>query len=389
MIAGIVRRAIALGRSFQNPLAFMASLCNPSKDIVALNLDSMQRFLTEDEIYRAIEQVMVTVTNQVGIDVNLAIEHEWLFAPLQFVSGLGPQRASLLKQLIRKLRWLPSRRKLLEYPYSFGKTIFANCAGFLRIRAGPNMKSADEGNPLDDTRVHPELYDLANDLADHAVAKYQASMPSEMEVDPSGIAIECIRNNSGILTEEVVLDFFNLQKGVKDIKMEILKDIQAELIYGFKDYRGAYAWPSEDDVFRWLTGKNEVGTTVNVTVCRVFQHRLVCVLGSGARGFIEKEDFTTEEIDDLRDLISEGSSLTCRISGFLNDKFALQLTYKENDLELQDVQTTGSSFEHVTVSEKAENKLQKGGLLNRRKISHKLFQNISREDALKVTFCNM
>ena len=361
----------------------MASLCGPNKDMVALNLDSMQQFLSEDEIYSTIEQVIVTVTNQVGVDVNLAVEHEWLFYPLQFVSGLGPQRASLLKQLIQKVGRLPSRKKLRKHPYSLGSTIFTNCAGFLRICKGPNMGLVDKVNPLDDTRIHPELYDLAKDLAVHAVARNQPSVLSESEVDLSRMAIECIRNNPDILTEEVVSDFFNLQKGMEGTDIGILKDIQAELIYSFKDHRASYTWPSEDDEFKWLTGENEVGKTVKVTVWRVLKHRVICVLGSGIRGFLEKEDFMIEAVDDLRDLVFEGTSLTCRISGFLKDKFVVQLTCDESNLDPQDMQTT-DSFKHVPVSDMTLQKQKRDYHFSCREISHKLFQNISSEDAMKV-----
>ena len=66
MFAGIVRRAVALGRFIQNPLAMVASLCGPTKEVLSLRLHPHQSFLTEEEIYEAIERVMVTVTNQVS-----------------------------------------------------------------------------------------------------------------------------------------------------------------------------------------------------------------------------------------------------------------------------------------------------------------------------------
>ena len=44
------------------------------------------------------EQVMVDVTNHVGLDVNLGASHEWLFAPLQFIYCLGPRKAASLQR---------------------------------------------------------------------------------------------------------------------------------------------------------------------------------------------------------------------------------------------------------------------------------------------------
>ena len=44
----------------------VASLCGPGKEILSLRLHSMQNSLTNEELYEAIERVMVTVVNQVG-----------------------------------------------------------------------------------------------------------------------------------------------------------------------------------------------------------------------------------------------------------------------------------------------------------------------------------
>lgn len=63
-IAGIVRRAVALGRFLQNPVTMVASLCGPTKEILSLRLHPMQNSLTNEELYEAVERVMVTVVNQ-------------------------------------------------------------------------------------------------------------------------------------------------------------------------------------------------------------------------------------------------------------------------------------------------------------------------------------
>lgn len=66
LFTGIVRRAVALGRFLQNPVTMVASLCGPTKEILSLRLHPMQNSLTNEELYEAIERVMVTVVNQVG-----------------------------------------------------------------------------------------------------------------------------------------------------------------------------------------------------------------------------------------------------------------------------------------------------------------------------------
>ncbi|KHG09405.1 Transcription elongation factor SPT6 [Gossypium arboreum] len=50
--SGIVRRAVALGRYLQNPLAMVATLCGPGKEILSWKLNPMENFLTADEKYQ-------------------------------------------------------------------------------------------------------------------------------------------------------------------------------------------------------------------------------------------------------------------------------------------------------------------------------------------------
>ncbi|OMO76033.1 hypothetical protein COLO4_25705 [Corchorus olitorius] len=108
--SGIVKRAVALGRHLQNPLAMVATLCGPGKEILSWKLSPLENFLTADEKYGMIEQVMVDVTNQLGLDVNLALSHEWLFGPLQFISGLGPRKAASLQRSLARLGTIFTRK---------------------------------------------------------------------------------------------------------------------------------------------------------------------------------------------------------------------------------------------------------------------------------------
>ncbi|CAI5531349.1 unnamed protein product [Closterium sp. Naga37s-1] len=106
----IVRRTVGLGRYMQNRLALAACLFGPAREVLSAKFHRLQDLLPPDDVYDALERVMVTVTNQVGVDVNYAAQEvgvdvnyaaqeaqDWLFAPLQFVCGLRPRKASTLK----------------------------------------------------------------------------------------------------------------------------------------------------------------------------------------------------------------------------------------------------------------------------------------------------
>ncbi|CAN1838344.1 Transcription elongation factor SPT6 homolog [Linum perenne] len=131
--SGIVKKAVALGRYLQNPLAMAATLCGPEREILSWKLNPLENFLTPDEKYAMVEQVMVDVTNQVGFDVNLAIGHEWLFAPLQFISGLGPRKAASLQRSLVRAGGIYTRKDFVTM-HDLGKKVFVNAVGFLRVR---------------------------------------------------------------------------------------------------------------------------------------------------------------------------------------------------------------------------------------------------------------
>ena len=75
----LVRHVVALGRYLQNPLAMVATLCSPSKELLSLKLHSLEHFLTPDEKYEAVKQVMVIATNCRGYEATCLYKCYWFF----------------------------------------------------------------------------------------------------------------------------------------------------------------------------------------------------------------------------------------------------------------------------------------------------------------------
>ncbi|EFJ40270.1 hypothetical protein VOLCADRAFT_120010 [Volvox carteri f. nagariensis] len=65
--APLVRRAVGLGRGALDPLALLAALCGPDREVLSLNVYDMQDALGKDERMAAVTRVMVTATAQ-GFD---------------------------------------------------------------------------------------------------------------------------------------------------------------------------------------------------------------------------------------------------------------------------------------------------------------------------------
>jgi uncharacterized protein len=95
--------------------------------------------------------------NAVGINLNTASKHL-----LTYVSGLGPTLAQNIVTFRAENGAFRRRSDLKKVP-RLGDKAFEQSAGFLRIR--------EAENPLDNTAVHPERYDLVSQMAKDAGCK--------------------------------------------------------------------------------------------------------------------------------------------------------------------------------------------------------------------------
>ncbi|KAM5562342.1 hypothetical protein ABKV19_017524 [Rosa sericea] len=227
----VVKHTLAIGRYHQNPLALVATLCGPGREILKWNLCRSENFLTPDEGYAMIVQVMVDVTNQVGLNINLAGSHEWLFAPLQFISGLGPKKAECLQRSVVRSGAIHTREEFMTR-HGLGQKVYANAAGFLRVqKSGLAASSTRAFNPLDDTRIHPESYGFAQVFAKDV---YKVESGSDHE-DPMQMAIKLIRDQPSILKSLDIESYAKTKKLENEVKRICF--IRRELLQGFEDWR--------------------------------------------------------------------------------------------------------------------------------------------------------
>ena len=136
-----VRGAVSIGRRLADPLAELVKI-----DPKAIGVGLYQHDVDAGALKRSLDQTVESCVNAVGVNLNTASAHL-----LTYVSGLG---ASLAKKIVEyRTAHGPfgSRRDLLKVP-RLGAKAFEQCAGFLRI--------VDGRDPLDNTAVHPERYDI-------------------------------------------------------------------------------------------------------------------------------------------------------------------------------------------------------------------------------------
>ena len=143
--------------------------------MLALPLDPMQKLVSQVRLAESLEEVNVQCVNEVGVDLNLVLEHEHLHSLVQFVSGLGPRKARVLisraKQLDKKLftRGEMLKTGLLKHQ------VYMSAVPFLKIRVPTEdfvaVAHAHKCDILDQTRIHHESYKLAMKIATDACAE--------------------------------------------------------------------------------------------------------------------------------------------------------------------------------------------------------------------------
>ncbi|MBD5232007.1 MAG: RNA-binding transcriptional accessory protein [Bacteroidales bacterium] len=141
-----VRGAISIGRRLMDPLAELVKI-----DPKAIGVGQYQHDVDQGLLKKKLESVTVSCVNHVGVNLNTASTEL-----LTFVSGIGPALARAIVDYRKTNGAFASRKQLLKVP-RLGAKVFEQCAGFLRI---PDAK-----NPLDNTAVHPERYELVQRMA--------------------------------------------------------------------------------------------------------------------------------------------------------------------------------------------------------------------------------
>ncbi len=141
-----VRGTVSIGRRLMDPLAELVKI-----EPKAIGVGQYQHDVDQPALRRALDDVVSSCVNLVGVDVNAASREL-----LAYVSGLGPKLAEAVVKYRNEHGLFGSRQDLHKVP-RLGPKAFEQAAGFLRIR--------DSCNPLDGTAVHPESYPLVEKMA--------------------------------------------------------------------------------------------------------------------------------------------------------------------------------------------------------------------------------
>ena len=141
-----VRGAVSIGRRLMDPLAELVKI-DPS----SIGVGQYQKDVNQAQLKKSLDQTVVSCVNRVGVNLNTASKHL-----LTYISGLGPTLAQNIVDYRKEHGAFKTRRELLKVP-RLGAKAFEQAAGFLRVQGGKE--------PLDNSAVHPERYELVEQMA--------------------------------------------------------------------------------------------------------------------------------------------------------------------------------------------------------------------------------
>lgn len=135
------RSAISIGRRLQDPLSELVKI-----DPKSIGVGEYQYDVNQKELASGLDFTVLKVVNEVGVNVNTASP-----SILKYISGLT--KPAITKLISAKP--FQSREDISKVKGISAK-VYEQAIGFLRIKDGLN--------PFDNTGIHPESYNLANNI---------------------------------------------------------------------------------------------------------------------------------------------------------------------------------------------------------------------------------
>ncbi len=266
-----VRGAVSIGRRLMDPMAELVKI-----DPKSIGVGQYQHDVDQKLLKSCLDDVVMRSVNGVGVEVNTASKQL-----LSYVSGLGPVLAQNIVDFRNQNGPFPSRSALKKVP-RMGEKAFEQCAGFLRIRSAKN--------PLDASAVHPERYDLVNQMA------------KDLWCTPADLIA-----NAEIRQKIDVKKYIN-----GDVGLPTLKDIVAELARPGLDPRDKF------EVFQYQDGIEKMsdlrpgmslpGIVTNITAFGAFVD-----IGVHQDGLVHTSQLANRFVKDPNEIVKLGQKVTVRV----------------------------------------------------------------------------
>ncbi|MDE8601585.1 Tex family protein [Marinomonas sp. RSW2] len=259
-----IRGAVSIARRFQDPLAELVKI-----DPQAIGVGQYQHDVKVSQLSKSLANVVEDCVNWVGVDINLAS-----VSLLSYVSGLTNRLAQNIVDYRQQKGRIESRTELLKIK-GIGDKCFEQCAGFLRILNGKE--------PLDQSGVHPESYELVKNMATHLALKAN-------DLLNNGEALQTLRQSAPAFTQAGDFTY---------------SDILTELAKPGRDPRPEFRYASFDHSVQKLEDVQE-GMTLEGVVTNVAAFGAFVDLGVHQDGLIHISQLADRFVKDPRDFVRVG-----------------------------------------------------------------------------------
>ena len=276
-----IRGAISMGRRLQDPLAELVKI-----DPKAIGVGLYQHDVNQKKLSEMLDEVVGSVVNQVGVNLNTAS-----YSLLKYVSGINSSTAKKIVAYRDSNGKITSREDLKKVP-GLGPKAFEQCAGFLKI--------SESSDPLDNTWVHPENYDVARELLPLIQNKDKVSADFKKELAE--------KYNLGETTLNDIID--ELQKPNRDPRDGYPAPIMQQGVVQFEDLK---------------EGMKVTGKIRNVVDFGAFVD-----IGIHETGLIHVSELSDSFVSDPMEVVKVGDIKEFTIIGLDKDRRRISLSLKSD-----------------------------------------------------------
>lgn len=391
--APLTKYCVALARYLQNPMKEYASL---GGDIVSLSFDPCQRYVPAEKIVRQLETAMVDMVNLCGVDVNDAVSDMYTANLLPFVCGLGHRKASQLLKVINLNGGVVSTRaELVADPVegrlgAVGPRVWNNCASFLSIDFD---SSETESDYLDNTRVHPEDYDLGRKMAADALELDEEDIEAETQENGAGAIVrKLINDDAQEKVNDLILEEYaeQLERNFNQRKRATLETIRAELQQPYEELRRNFALLSTDEIFTMFTGETRdslcEGMIVPVSIKRVADDFVEAKMDCGIEGTVPAMGITNRPEVSAKQLFAVHQTVQAKITYLNRKQLTANFSLREEDLRRpyrKEIDRMRDEWDEVEEQKDKDSMVEKNDVSGRtqRVIKHPLFKPFSSAQA--------
>ena len=284
------RSAVSIGRRLQDPLSELVKI-----DPKSIGVGEYQYDVNQKQLGEALDFTTSKVVNSVGVNINTASK-----SILKYVSGLTKSVIDNIYKY-KEEKKITSREEIKKIKGMTDK-VYEQSIGFLRIPDGTN--------PLDKTGIHPESYEVTNNL----LKKLNLDIK---DINSDEFKDTLKKQNASKLASELNSDIYTIQ------------DIIKELLNPGLDPRDELEAPIlKSDVLHIEDLK--IGMELQGTVRNVASFGAFVDIGLHDDGLIHISKMSKSFVKNPNDILHVGDIITCYVDNIDLTKQKVQLTLLKN-----------------------------------------------------------